>query len=139
MSNNLNSNKMNILHRKLYESATFLEVIVGIVALIPIVFSLLFLLEQMALMNFREEKALTQFMYIAFEIIIAVEFAKLIFVHTIDTTVEIIIMAIVRQIIVEHTSPVDTFILVTSVAVLCVVRKYLFIRELDKITADKKD
>ncbi len=130
---------MNILHRKLYESATFLEVIVGIVALIPIVFSLLFLLEQMALMNFREEKALTQFMYIAFEIIIAVEFAKLIFVHTIDTTVEIIIMAIVRQIIVEHTSPVDTFILVTSVAVLCVVRKYLFIRELDKITADKKD
>lgn len=111
----------------------FFEVFVGIIATIPIFIAIIGLLLDMRTLSYGSEDIISTFIYPAFGIIIAIEFIKLIFVHTIDATVEVIIMAIIRQIIVEHTVASDTFMLVLSVGILFMVRKFLFIRQLDNM------
>ncbi len=130
---------MKTVRRKLYSIAGFLEILVGVIAIIPIVIAVVTLVFQMMSIDFLSRDTLNMFIYRTFEIIIAIEFVKLIFAHTIDATVEVIIMAIVRHIIVEHTPFLDTFVLVLAIAVLFAIRKYLFIRELDQLNQQAKD
>lgn len=124
---------INILRQKLYKVSCFLEVVVGAIAIIPIIIAMGALCIKIMSNNVLDADMLNAFIYRTFEIIIAIEFVKLIFAHTIDATIEVIIMAIVRQIIVEHTTFLETFVLVLAIGVLFGVRKYLFIRELDKL------
>lgn len=53
--------------------------------------------------------------------------------HTLDSVIEIMLLAIARQMIVEHTSPVENLIAVASIGVLYLVRKYLYIPKLDRV------
>ena len=64
-------------------------------------------------------------------LVIGVEFVKMLCSHTIDSVIEIMLLAIARQMIVEHTSPLENLIAVVSIAVLYLVRKYLYIPRLD--------
>lgn len=64
-------------------------------------------------------------------LVIGVEFIKMLCSHTIDSVIEIMLLAIARQMIVEHTSPLENLIAVVSIAVLYLVRKYLYIPRLD--------
>ena len=72
-------------------------------------------------------------------IIIGIEFVKMIFSYTIDTVVEVMMLAVARQMVLTHTSPIDNLITITSVALLFVVRKFLFIRQLDHVEAHPVD
>lgn len=64
-------------------------------------------------------------------LVIGVEFIKMLCSHTLDSVIEIMLLAIARQMIVEHTSPLENLIAVVSIAVLYLVRKYLYIPRLD--------
>ena len=64
-------------------------------------------------------------------LVIGVEFVKMLCNHTLDSVIEIMLLAIARQMIVEHTSPLEHLIAVVSIAVLYLVRKYLYIPRLD--------
>lgn len=64
-------------------------------------------------------------------LVIGVEFIKMLCSHTIDSVIDIMLLAIARQMIVEHTSPLENLIAVVSIAVLYLVRKYLYIPRLD--------
>ena len=64
-------------------------------------------------------------------LVIGVEFVKMLCNHTLDSVIEIMLLAIARQMIVEHTSPLENLIAVVSIAVLYLVRKYLYIPRLD--------
>lgn len=139
MFNKNNHTTLKLLHTKLYSGVSAMELVIGVITFIPIVLATINLVTQMFEMDFSETNSLSQFLYLAFEIIIAVEFLKLIFVHTINTTVEIIIMAIVRQIIIEHTTPIDTIILVVAIGIMCLVRKYLFVQKLDKVESERHE
>ena len=52
--------------------------------------------------------------------------------YTIDSVVDVMLLAIARQMIVEHTSPQENLLAVLSVGVLFVIRKFLYISRLDK-------
>ena len=53
--------------------------------------------------------------------------------HTIDSVIDIMLLAIARQMITEHTSPLENLFAVISIAILYLVRKFLYIKQLDKI------
>ena len=65
-------------------------------------------------------------------IIIGIELIKMITSYTIDSVVDVMLLAIARQMIVEHTSPQENLLAVLSVGVLFVIRKFLYISRLDK-------
>lgn len=121
------------LQRVFYRISQLLEIMVGLLATFPIVLAIFGMVSKIFTFNYFEDGLLLAFIQQTIEIIIGIEFVKLIFIHTMDSTIEVIIMAIMRQIIVEHPSSLDTLALVTAICLLFLVRKFLFVRELDKI------
>ena len=65
-------------------------------------------------------------------LLIGAEMLKMITSYTIDSVVDVMLLAIARQMIVEHTSPQENLLAVLSVGVLFVIRKFLYISRLDK-------
>lgn len=127
----------------LYNFSHILEIVVGFLAIIPIMLSIISLAINIPTGIYFESGTLLVFLQHTIEIIIGIEFIKLIFVHTLDATIEVIIMTIVRQIIIEHASSIDTLALVSAICLLFCVRKFLFVEKLDRIEpenhVDSKD
>ena len=61
-----------------------------------------------------------------FNLIIGVALIRMMYYHTADSVFEVLLFAIARQIIIDHSSIWVTFIGVCSIAVLYATRKFLF-------------
>ncbi len=61
-----------------------------------------------------------------FNLIIGVELIRMVYHHTPNTVFEVLLFAIARQIIIDHTSVWSSLIGVCAIAVLFATRKYLF-------------
>ena len=64
-------------------------------------------------------------------IIIGIELIKMINSYTIDSVIDVMLLTIARQMVVEHTAPIENLITVVAVGILFVIRKYLYISHLD--------
>ncbi len=115
-----------------YSLPKALEMVVGVIISFVICIAIVGVVMQTSPRALIENGDLIVFLQRAAEIIIGIEFVRLIFSHTMDATLEVIIMAIVRQIIIGHLTAVDTLVFVFSIAILFVIRKFFFIRKLDK-------
>ena len=112
---------------KLSNAATVVEITpVGMVILIACIVSGIGMVA-MTDMNklFGDPAYLQARMSSACLIIIGIELIKMITSHTIDSVVDVMLLAIARQMIVEHTSPIENLIAVLSIGILFVIRKCL--------------
>ena len=118
---------------KLSNAATAVEITLGMVILIACSVSGIGMVA-MTDMNklFGDPAYLQARMSSACLIIIGIELIKMITSYTIDSVVDVMLLAIARQMIVEHTSPQENLLAVLSVGVLFVIRKFLYISRLDK-------
>ena len=62
-----------------------------------------------------------------FNLIIGVELIRMLYLHTPITVFEVLLFAIARQIIIDHSSPVNSLIGVIAIAILFATRKFLFV------------
>lgn len=62
-----------------------------------------------------------------FNLIIGVEMIRMLYLHTPMTVFEVLLFAIARQIIIDHTSPINSLIGVIAIAILFATRKFLFV------------
>ena len=68
---------------------------------------------------------LSDFMKKSFDLVIGVELLKMFCRHDLDSVVEVLLFAVARQVIIEHTSMVDNLLCMLSVAILFCIRKFL--------------
>ncbi len=61
-----------------------------------------------------------------FNLVIGVELIRMMYYHTSNSVFEVLLFAIARQIIVDHSSITGSFVGVCSIAVLFATRKFLF-------------
>lgn len=61
-----------------------------------------------------------------FNLIIGVELIRMLYLHTPVTVFEVLMFAIARQVIIDHSSPLNSLIGVIAIAILFATRKYLF-------------
>lgn len=61
-----------------------------------------------------------------FNLIIGVELIRMLYLHTPVTVFEVLLFAIARQVIIDHSSPVNSLIGVIAISILFATRKYLF-------------
>ncbi len=115
----------------MYKLSIILEVLVGIVVMIAIALSIAGLVVETFRMPTFGHDMLLPYLESTMEIIIGIEFVKLIFSHTIDAAVEVMLLAIVRMTIVGHPTALNILLSVVAVAVLFLTRKYLFVKKLD--------
>lgn len=69
----------------------------------------------------------TTFLGHAFNVIIGIEFIKMLAKHTPGATIEVLLFSLAREMVVEHTTPVENLISIVTIALVFVIRKYLFV------------
>lgn len=105
-----------------------LEMIIGAFLAISVAISIILLAKDLKLlaMNVSQVDAFNTFLASAFNLVIGIEFIKMLCKHSPGTVVEVLLFAIARQLIVEHTSTFENLIGIVSIGILFAVRKYLF-------------
>lgn len=127
------------MNHKIINLTKILEMIISMFIVIAIIMSMISLVNGLKdlYIHTLDKDAFQNFLSVAFNIIIGIEFLKMLFKYNVNTVIEVLLFAIARQLIVEHTTVYENFVGVASIALLFVIRKYLFIPELDKDS--KKD
>lgn len=120
----------------IYRIAQVLEIVISIIVIVAIAVSLYSVLVELHIManSPSDVSMLTDFLATAFTVVIGIEFLKMLSRHNMSSVVEVLLFAIARQMVIEHTSAVENLLMVVSIAILFTIRKYLFIPDLD----DKK-
>ncbi len=78
------------------------------------------------------------FLASALNLVIGIEFVKMLCKHTPETLIEVLMFATAREMVVEHLKTYETLIGILAIALLFAIRKYLFIKSEDSsILSDK--
>lgn len=119
-----------VIRSRVSLSASYVEIYLSIIILIGIV--LLSVKDVMELITIgdnlihgNETISINDFLGISFNLIIGVEFVKMLAKHTPDSTVEVVLFAIARQLIVSHDGMFESLLGVIAIAILFTIRKYL--------------
>ena len=111
--------------------AILLSVLIGILSIFLIIEFKNLLMSGKALPNFND------FLAMALNLVVGVEFIKMLCRHTPETVIEVLLFAIAIQLIVSHGSTFENLAGIISIAILFAIRKYLFCHEKgDKIIED---
>jgi len=113
---------------KILKIADILELVISILLSICIGVSIIFLIidSKSILLNKNDITVFNTFLAAVFNLVIGIEFVKMLCKHTPATVIEVLLFAIARKLIVEHTSALDNLIGIVSIGILFAIRKYLF-------------
>lgn len=122
-----------IVQAVLYDAAMFMELLIGLIIIVALLISTLGLLHglQVLYADRLGDFAFREFLAVAFNVVIGIEFLKMLCRHTLSSVIEVLLFAIARGMVAEHTTPMENLLSVLAIAVLFLVRKYLFIPGLD--------
>lgn len=117
----------------IYRTAQFLEIVVSTLVVVAIVLSLYTVVLELGVMvgNPYDTDGLRTFLATAFTVVIGIEFLKMLARHNMSSAVEVLLFAIARQMVIEHTTAMENLVMVLAIAILFATRKWLFIPGLD--------
>lgn len=117
----------------LFQFASILEICIGVILAGVVVLCLVFAARDSLLLLSAENwsEAFNRQLSTLFSIIIGVELLKMLCRHSLGSCVEVVLFAVARSMIVNHSTPLETLLGVLALGVLFCVRKYLFIPGLD--------
>ena len=108
--------------------SSFLEIFISVVLTVSIILVAVKLAMSLKnIPNFDMYPNYSDLMENCLSLIIGVEMIRMLYQQTPSTVFEVLLFAIARQIIVEHSNPVATLIGVISIAILFATRKFLFV------------
>ena len=109
------------------------EVLLSIIVLVAILISSVSLVWELGIFNgeFIAPDKLDAFLGQALGLVVGVEFIKMLIRHTPGAVIEVLLFAIARQLIVYHTSTLETLIGILAVGCAFAIRKFLFVEKID--------
>lgn len=109
------------------------EILLSLVVLAAILISSVSLVCELGIFNgqFIKPEQLDSFLGHALGLVVGVEFIKMLIRHTPGAVIEVLLFAIARQLIVYHTSTLETLIGILAVGCAFAIRKYLFVEKID--------
>ena len=116
-----------------------LELIVAFLVLVGIAFSICGLLKDFEIFRlmFKDIENFRVYLDQIFAIVIGIEFLQMLCRPNSDNIMEVLIFLVARHMIVSDTTPMEDFISVISIILLCVLRRYLHVTR-EKIKAEGK-
>ncbi|NME81814.1 phosphate-starvation-inducible PsiE family protein [Clostridium sp. SM-530-WT-3G] len=108
--------------------ADILETVIGVLLAFSIAVLVIFLFADLKILvlNPTNTELFNTLLASAFNLVIGIEFIKMLCKHSPDTVIEVLLFAIARKLIVEHTSTIENLIGIISIGILFATRKYLF-------------
>lgn len=127
------------LQNIMFEIGYILELIIAfVVGVSVLILSVRLLGQALNSSLFQEDDILVSILDKAMTLAIGVEFIKMLVKHTPETVIEVLAFAIAKQLVVMHTTPLENFITVVSIAVLFATRRFLMLSG-DRIRMKKKN
>lgn len=105
---------------------SYVELVLSVFLLLVVVALTVRLITQSVPQLWSQQMEVMYYLESAMTLAIGIEFVKMLYTHTPETIIEILLFAISRQMIVEHLSTTETILGVGAIAGLFAVRKYLF-------------
>lgn len=106
---------------------SFLEVVIACILAVTIIIMIVQLIFSFSnLSDLNKYPNYDDMLTSCFNLIIGVEMIRMLYLHTPITVFEVLLFAIARQIIIDHSSPVNSLIGVIALAILFATRKFLF-------------
>ena len=117
---------MERIHKLILKMPSILEKIVAAILLIGVGYGCLRL--AMSVLDFSGDLAdyIDNCMVMAFNVVIVIEFIRMLVKHSTNTVVEVLLFAIARGLVVGHEEPFDALIRIVCIAILLACRKFLF-------------
>lgn len=127
-SSHVESRSRKALRSYIIQAATLLEIVLSGLVLIGLLLSAVPLIKWMPGLLFDgNDVEVSIFLQRALDIVIGIEFIKMLAKHSPGSALEVLLYAIARHMIVGHESAVENFISVASIALIFFVRKFLFV------------
>lgn len=73
--------------------------------------------------------SLYEFFGSVMNVVVGLEFIKMLVLHTPKAVIDVLLFAIARQLVVSHSSSIDTLLGVAAVALIFIIKKFLLTRE----------
>ena len=116
------------LRNRIISTATLLEILLSGLVLIGLLLSMVPLLQWMPGLLFDGNDAeVSIFLQRALDIVIGIEFIKMLAKHSPGSSLEVLLYAIARHMVVGHESALENLLSVSAIALIFVVRKFFFV------------
>ena len=116
------------LRNRIIQASSLLEVLLSGLVLIGLLLSVVPLIRWMPGLLFDgNDVEVSIFLQRALDIVIGVEFIKMLAKHSPGSSLEVLLYAIARHMVVGHESALDNLISVGAIALIFVVRKFFFV------------
>lgn len=121
------------IQNKLLGFVRILEIFIAVLIAIAIIISALALIPDLwqFIGNYGDSQAFRVFLGYAFNTLIGIEFLKMLIKHSTASVIEVLLFAIARELIVEHTTPFENLMSIISIAILFAIRRFLFVSTFD--------
>ena len=116
------------LRNKIISAATLLEILLSGLVLIGLLLSMVPLLQWMPGLLFDgNDVEVSIFLQRALDIVIGIEFIKMLAKHSPGSSLEVLLYAIARHMVVGHESALENLLSVGAIALIFIVRKFFFV------------
>ena len=110
------------------EAAGILEVVLSAIVLVALLLSIIPLLQLMpGLLTHGNSVEVREFLERALDIVIGIEFIKMLAKHSPGSVLEVLLYAIARHMIVGHEDAVQNLVSVGAIALIFIIRKFFFV------------
>mgnify|MGYP000057438709 CR=1 FL=1 len=117
-----------IFRDQIAEAAGILEVVLSGIVLVALLMSIVPLVELMpGLLTDADSLEIRTFLERALDIVIGIEFIKMLAKHSPGSSLEVLLYAIARHMVVGHESALENLLSVGAIALIFVVRKFFFV------------
>ena len=117
-----------VFRDQIAEAAGILEVVLSAIVLIALLMSVIPLLKLMpGLLTDADSMEVHTFLKRALDIVIGIEFIKMLAKHSPGSVLEVLLYAIARHMIVGHEDAVQNLVSVGAIALIFIIRKYFFV------------
>lgn len=117
-----------IFRDQIAEAAGILEVVLSGIVLATLLMSIVPLVELMpGLLTDADSLEIRTFLERALDIVIGIEFIKMLAKHSPGSVLEVLLYAIARHMIVGHEDAVQNLVSVVAIALIFIIRKYFFV------------
>ena len=116
------------LRNRIIQASSLLEVLLSGLVLIGLLFSVVPLIRWMPGLLFDGNEAeIRTFLERSLDIVIGIEFIKMLAKHSPGSSLEVLLYAIARHLVVGHDSAVENLLRVGAIALIFIVRKFFFV------------
>lgn len=114
------------IQKRILQASNIIEIIIAILLVITtlgLTFYLVVDLKDM-LASGHGVEAFNSFLENVLNIVVGIEFIKMLCQHTLDTVIEVLLFAIARQLIVDHGSSFENLAAIVAIAILFLIKRF---------------